>query len=109
MLAGKPYDPLKVDIWSIGIIVYAMCFGYLPFDHAESKELFNIIKEGKYELPSHASDELISLLKLILDVNPATRGTIYQIRNHKFCIFNRVPIVFGIIPGLSTIPYEPEL
>ena len=34
MLEGKPYDPLKIDIWSLGIILYAMCFGYLPFDHA---------------------------------------------------------------------------
>ena len=36
MLTGKPYDPLRVDIWSLGIVLYAMCFGYLPFDHTES-------------------------------------------------------------------------
>ena len=85
--------------------MYAMCFGYLPFDHSVSSELFKVIKEGKYELPEHASEELASMLKLILDVNPATRGTIYQIRSHRFCIFNRVPVVLGIIPNLSAIPY----
>jgi serine/threonine protein kinase len=36
MLAGKPYDPLKVDLWSTGVILYAMCFGYLPFDNPDS-------------------------------------------------------------------------
>ena len=106
MLTGKPYDPLKVDIWSLGIILYAMCVGYLPFDSPDSAELFRIIREAKYELPEHVSDELSSILKLILDVNPLTRGTIYQIRNHKFCIYNRIPVIGGIIQGLSTIPYE---
>ena len=33
MLQGKKYDGLQVDTWSIGIILYAMCFGYLPFDN----------------------------------------------------------------------------
>jgi serine/threonine protein kinase len=33
MLTGKPYDPQKIDVWSAGIVLYAMCFGYLPFDH----------------------------------------------------------------------------
>jgi len=56
MLTGKPYDPVKVDIWSLGIILYAMCVGYLPFDSPDSAELFRIIQEGKYELPEHASD-----------------------------------------------------
>lgn len=33
MLSGKPYNGIKADIWSIGIVLYAMCFGYLPFDN----------------------------------------------------------------------------
>jgi serine/threonine protein kinase len=33
MLSGNPYDPVKIDTWNLGIILYAMCFGMLPFDH----------------------------------------------------------------------------
>jgi serine/threonine protein kinase len=50
MLQGLSYDGLKTDIWSIGIILYAMCFGYLPFDNADSNILYKTIIEGKYEI-----------------------------------------------------------
>jgi 5'-AMP-activated protein kinase catalytic alpha subunit len=66
MLSGKSYNPLKIDIWSLGIILYAMCFGFLPFDHSDSAQLYRLIKEGKYELPDHASENLVDMLKKIL-------------------------------------------
>jgi 5'-AMP-activated protein kinase, catalytic alpha subunit len=66
MLAGQPYDPLRVDIWSTGVVLYAMCFGYLPFDNPDSAELYRIIREGAYEVPSHASEALTDLLSRIL-------------------------------------------
>ena len=37
LIKGQPYDGLKLDIWSVGIILYAMCFGYLPFDSENTK------------------------------------------------------------------------
>jgi serine/threonine protein kinase len=70
MLMGHPYNGLKADIWSAGVILYAMCFGYLPFDSANTKELYQSIKEGRYDLPEHASGELRSLLGMILETDP---------------------------------------
>jgi serine/threonine protein kinase len=51
MLNGKPYNGLKADIWSIGIVLYAMCFGYLPFDNPNISELYKSIKEGSFDIP----------------------------------------------------------
>jgi BR serine/threonine kinase len=46
MINGVPYNGLKADIWSIGIVLYAMCFGYLPFDNPNIGELYKLIKMG---------------------------------------------------------------
>ena len=43
MVTAKPYNGLKTDIWSCGIILYAMCCGYLPFDDPNTAELYRKI------------------------------------------------------------------
>jgi 5'-AMP-activated protein kinase catalytic alpha subunit len=48
MLKGKPYNGLKSDVWSVGIILYAMCFGYLPFDNPNTAQLYKSISDGEY-------------------------------------------------------------
>lgn len=45
----------------------------------------------------------------MLEVDPTKRGSIDQIRKHKFCANNPAPIVYGIIQGLSTIPFEEHI
>lgn len=105
MLAGLPYDPAKVDLWSAGIILYAMCFGYLPFDNPDSAQLYRAIREGNYEIPSHASEELTDLLSRMLQTDPLKRATVEEIRAHSFCGFSGGARVSGIIPGLSIVPY----
>lgn len=76
MVIAQPYSGLKTDIWSCGIILYAMCCGYLPFDDPNTAELYRKIAEGNYELPEYVSSTLSSVLKLILNVNPLTRATV---------------------------------
>lgn len=114
MLSGKPYDGLLADIWSAGIVLYAMCFGCLPFDNPNANELYRLIKQGNFEIPEPASENLINMLHRILEVNPSNRITVEEIRAHPFCRFS-VPArnsgnpVSGIIIGLSDIPYETSL
>jgi 5'-AMP-activated protein kinase catalytic alpha subunit len=55
MLSGNPYNGLKSDIWSVGVVLYAMCFGFLPFDNPNTKDLYQSIREGNYDIPEHAS------------------------------------------------------
>ena len=69
----KPYDN-KSDIWSLGCIIYEMCSLNPPFRAKSMKGLYNSVLSGMYpKLPQHYSEELSSLIKILLNVNPAKR------------------------------------
>lgn len=56
MIESKhPYEPLMVDIWSAGVILYAMVCGCLPFEDKQTPKLYKKIIEGDYTLPSGLS------------------------------------------------------
>ena len=109
MLSGQPYNGMMTDIWSCGIVLYAMCCGYLPFEDSETPELYRKIKEGNYVLPSFCSDNLRSLLRRVLNVVPEIRLPIPKIREHSFCQANPVVAVKGMISGISCIPVSHSL
>lgn len=52
MVAGKPYNGLMTDIWSAGVILYAMLCGYLPFEDKSTTELYKKIMHSDPTLPS---------------------------------------------------------
>jgi NIMA (never in mitosis gene a)-related kinase len=69
----KPYNN-KSDIWSLGCILYEMCSLNPPFRAKSMNGLYNSVVSGMYpKLPSIYSDELSSIIKLLLQVNPAKR------------------------------------
>jgi len=69
----KPYDN-KSDMWGLGCIIYEMCALNPPFRAKSMKGLYNSVLSGSYpKLPSHYSDELNQMIKLLLQVNPARR------------------------------------
>jgi 5'-AMP-activated protein kinase catalytic alpha subunit len=51
MIAGKKYECLPADIWSCGIILYAMLCGFLPFEDPNTNKLYKKIMAGEYETP----------------------------------------------------------
>jgi 5'-AMP-activated protein kinase catalytic alpha subunit len=76
MIAGKKYVPLKADIWSCGVILYAMVCGYLPFEDKNTSALYRKILAGEYKIPKYLSKDGVNLLACLLDVNPNTRYTV---------------------------------
>lgn len=83
---GKPYDPFKVDVWAIGVTLYIMLLGELPF-HADTPQLlFQKICSEPLQIPHDTtlSSEATELLLLILDKNPNTRLTPQQILDHPW-------------------------
>ena len=84
MVAGKEYDGVKIDIWSTGIILYAMICGYLPFEDKNHDILFEKILQCKVEYPPFLSHEVKDLLKKILVVDPKKRIDIQGIKKHSF-------------------------
>jgi 5'-AMP-activated protein kinase catalytic alpha subunit len=63
MISGDPYDPYKTDIWSSGVILYAMLCGYLPFEDTDTASLYRKILSGEFELPIFLSIDATNLLK----------------------------------------------
>ena len=52
MINGEKYNGLLVDIWSSGIVLYAMICGYLPFEDKDNDILYDKICEGKFIVPN---------------------------------------------------------
>ena len=84
MVAGNKYDGFKIDVWSCGIILYAMLCGYLPFEDSNNELLFKKILECHLKFPKYVKRLSIDLIEKILVTEPEKRITIPEIKNHPF-------------------------
>ena len=84
MVSGKKYDGFLIDIWSTGIILFAMLCGYLPFEDPDNETLFKKIYQCDVEYPDDLGEDSIDLMKKILVNNPDERITIPYIKKHPF-------------------------
>ena len=84
MVCGDKYNGHLIDIWSTGIILFAMTCGYLPFEDPDNDILFKKILKCKIKYPEYLSDMIIDLMKKILVVDPNKRITIQEIKQHPF-------------------------
>lgn len=87
VISGKLYSGPEVDVWSCGVILYALLCGSLPFDDENIPNLFKKIKGGIYTLPSHLSGGARDLIPRMLLVDPLKRVTIAEIKQHPWFQF----------------------
>jgi serine/threonine protein kinase len=74
----------KVDIWSLGIIIYQLYTGKLPIRAIGEIDLLNQIKSNTIHFPNELGPDLIDLLSKMLKVKPSQRIDLTEILNHKF-------------------------
>lgn len=81
IVRGLPYQGPEVDCWALGVLLYALIYGSMPFDNGNYKTLADQISSGLYRQPPHLSGAC-GLIDWMLTVNPARRATIEDIANH---------------------------
>ncbi|XP_038616684.1 serine/threonine-protein kinase MARK1 isoform X1 [Tachyglossus aculeatus] len=84
LFQGKKYDGPEVDVWSLGVILYTLVSGSLPFDGQNLKELRERVLRGKYRIPFYMSTDCENLLKKLLVLNPVKRGSLAQIMKDRW-------------------------
>jgi serine/threonine protein kinase len=76
IIRGIKYDGPAADIWSCGVILYALLTGNLPFDDDDIRKLLGKVKAGVFSIPVYVNPRAQSLIKKMLTVDPEKRITV---------------------------------
>ena len=111
MVEGKKYSGSCVDIWSSGIVLFAMLCGYLPFTDSNDQKLFKKIVEGKLYFPHYLSEQAKDLLNKVLTKDPLKRITINKIKKHPWFNLNNPKITMspGFLINEIVIPIDLDI
>eukprot|EP01017_Pseudomicrothorax_dubius_P047951 TRINITY_DN8656_c0_g1_i2.p1 TRINITY_DN8656_c0_g1~~TRINITY_DN8656_c0_g1_i2.p1 ORF type:complete len:591 (+),score=108.99 TRINITY_DN8656_c0_g1_i2:148-1920(+) len=110
MIAGKHYEGIMVDLWSCGVILFALLCGYLPFEDKNTAVLYKKILDGEFHTPSFLSEEAKDFLKRILTTDPSKRMRVEDIKRHPWYNLNKMERdPEGILIGFEQIPMDEQV
>ncbi|KYR01005.1 putative protein serine/threonine kinase [Tieghemostelium lacteum] len=84
VVSGIDYDGQKADVWSCGVILYALLTGKLPFDDENIRRLLAKVKNGSFSMPPYIHKDAQDLLTKMLTVDPSKRISIKEIKQHSW-------------------------
>ncbi|XP_069470404.1 serine/threonine-protein kinase SIK2 isoform X2 [Ambystoma mexicanum] len=93
---GQQYEGPQLDIWSMGVVLYVLVCGALPFDGPTLPVLRQRVLEGRFRIPYFMSEECEHLIRRILVLEPSKRLTIAQIKEHKWMMVD-VPVQRAVL------------
>ncbi|CAO2583936.1 Serine/threonine-protein kinase BRSK2 [Lemmus lemmus] len=76
VIRGEKYDGRKADVWSCGVILFALLVGALPFDDDNLRQLLEKVKRGVFHMPHFIPPDCQSLLRGMIEVDAARRLTV---------------------------------
>ncbi|XP_038162404.1 serine/threonine-protein kinase BRSK2-like isoform X4 [Cyprinodon tularosa] len=89
VIRGERYDGRRADVWSCGVILFALLVGALPFDHDNLRQLLEKVKSGVFHMPHFIPPDCQALLKGMIEVNPDKRLTLEAIQKHTWYLGGR--------------------
>ncbi|CAJ0608836.1 unnamed protein product [Cylicocyclus nassatus] len=84
VIRGEKYDGRKADVWSCGVILYALLVGALPFDDDNLRNLLEKVKKGVFHIPHFVPADVQSLLRAMIEVDPAKRYSLADVFRHPW-------------------------
>ncbi|CAF0995890.1 unnamed protein product [Adineta ricciae] len=84
VIKGEKYDGRKADVWSCGVILYALLVGALPFDDDNLRQLLEKVKKGVFHIPHFVPADCQQLLRGMIEVDPNKRLTLEDVSRHSW-------------------------
>ncbi|GJJ13769.1 hypothetical protein Clacol_008025 [Clathrus columnatus] len=103
VIRGEQYDGAKADIWSVGVVLYALLAGRLPFDDPDVPRLLGKVRSGRFVIPSRIHADVADLIRRMLVVDPEERISMADILEHPFLKHDTPGIYYIPPPSISNL------
>ncbi|VDK38234.1 unnamed protein product [Taenia asiatica] len=88
---GEKYDGRMADVWSCGVILYALLVGALPFDDENLRNLLEKVKKGSFLIPPFVPPDCQALLRAMIEVDPKKRISLKEVLEHAWVTSDQEP------------------